>query len=82
MPFEMSIIRNKWTTRKQGFTPPRRPFIPDNGHLVWHYPSHISMAQLTQGLIVSVSAVSCQWTLDTQNLLLGGYGNGADLDGQ
>ena len=37
MPCE-SIIRNNWTSRKQRFTPARRPIISDNGHLAGHYP--------------------------------------------
>ena len=40
MPDEVSIIRNNWTTRKQPFTPPRRPIISDNGHLEGHYPAY------------------------------------------
>ena len=32
MPFEVSIIRNKWTLR--------RPFISDNGHLIGQTPIH------------------------------------------
>ena len=34
MPCEVSIIRNEWTPE----APARRPFIPDNGRLVGHYP--------------------------------------------
>ena len=40
MPFEVSIIRNNRTSRRQPWRLPRRPIISDNGHLVGHYPLH------------------------------------------
>ena len=39
MRFEVSIIRNNWTSLRVGrLPPPRSPIISDNGHLVGHYP--------------------------------------------
>ena len=42
-PFEVS---NRPPLRVGRFTPPRRPLIPDNGHLVGHYPLHVESAAM------------------------------------